>query len=381
MSNTMTTTDSYYLPVQNLTKKTKDYQIMIFDDSKSMDNTNISILTSPTNMISPKLSPIIFNIDNQGKINDIHLKSQQTPNRPQSSFTSPINDTIHIEYEEAKSHLKNFKPYLPLKTGNAASRKSLSHIHYIGEYEKHTEYYALIDFYNACGGEKWIKSTNWCSDKPLREWFGVGINVEGYVVEINMPNNNICGHFPDMLSRLRNIEVILLDNNSIKGTLPDHCLSKLHNLMVLSLRNNQLIGKVPFNMMDLLIKLREIWLSNNQLSGIIEEGISELKNLTHICLYNNNLHGIIPESICELINLEYISLGNNNFSGPIPRDIISLYKLNTLSLYNNCFTGEIPQWLETLAQLKVLELYNNKFSGYVPTSADDLRDTRRKFIY
>ena len=95
-----------------------------------------------------------------------------------------------------------------------------------------------------------------------------------------------------MLGRLKNLEIIMLDNNNIKGPLADHCLAKLHNLMVLSMRNNFLNDKISLNMMDMLVKLREIWLSNNQFSGVIEDGISELKSLTHLCLYNNNISGI-----------------------------------------------------------------------------------------
>ena len=32
---------------------------------------------------------------------------------------------------------------------------------------------ALIDFYKATDGDHWYVNTNWCSDKPLDEWFGV----------------------------------------------------------------------------------------------------------------------------------------------------------------------------------------------------------------
>lgn len=32
---------------------------------------------------------------------------------------------------------------------------------------------ALIDLYNACGGPNWKNQDNWCSDKPVNEWYGV----------------------------------------------------------------------------------------------------------------------------------------------------------------------------------------------------------------
>ena len=32
---------------------------------------------------------------------------------------------------------------------------------------------ALVDFYNATDGDHWKINTNWCSDKPIDEWYGV----------------------------------------------------------------------------------------------------------------------------------------------------------------------------------------------------------------
>ena len=31
---------------------------------------------------------------------------------------------------------------------------------------------ALIALYNATDGDNWENNTNWCSDKPLNEWYG-----------------------------------------------------------------------------------------------------------------------------------------------------------------------------------------------------------------
>ena len=32
---------------------------------------------------------------------------------------------------------------------------------------------ALIKFYKAMDGDHWLNNTNWCSDKPISEWYGV----------------------------------------------------------------------------------------------------------------------------------------------------------------------------------------------------------------
>ena len=32
---------------------------------------------------------------------------------------------------------------------------------------------ALIEFYHAMDGDNWVHNENWCSDKPIWEWYGV----------------------------------------------------------------------------------------------------------------------------------------------------------------------------------------------------------------
>ena len=42
---------------------------------------------------------------------------------------------------------------------------------------KDLEREALIAFYKATNGANWTKNTNWCSDKPLSEWYGVSVDL------------------------------------------------------------------------------------------------------------------------------------------------------------------------------------------------------------
>ena len=36
---------------------------------------------------------------------------------------------------------------------------------------------ALIDFYKATNGDNWKNNENWCSDKPLKEWYGIKTSI------------------------------------------------------------------------------------------------------------------------------------------------------------------------------------------------------------
>ena len=40
---------------------------------------------------------------------------------------------------------------------------------------------ALGELYNATGGASWTNNTNWLSDRPIREWYGVSNDPDGRV--------------------------------------------------------------------------------------------------------------------------------------------------------------------------------------------------------
>ena len=43
----------------------------------------------------------------------------------------------------------------------------------------------LLDFYKSTNGDGWKNNTNWCSDKPLSEWYGISTDQNGEVITIN----------------------------------------------------------------------------------------------------------------------------------------------------------------------------------------------------
>ena len=51
---------------------------------------------------------------------------------------------------------------------------------------------ALIEFFNATNGPEWKYSTNWCSEEPLSQWYGVGTE-SGHVVTLNLGGNGLKG--------------------------------------------------------------------------------------------------------------------------------------------------------------------------------------------
>ncbi|MYA33751.1 MAG: Ig-like domain-containing protein [Gemmatimonadales bacterium] len=61
---------------------------------------------------------------------------------------------------------------------------------------------ALVTLYEATGGPSWIDATNWLSDAPLNEWYGVTASADGVVWSVSLGSNNLSGTIPPELHRL-----------------------------------------------------------------------------------------------------------------------------------------------------------------------------------
>ena len=80
---------------------------------------------------------------------------------------------------------------------------------------------ALIALYNATtDGYTWSNKTNWLSDKPLNEWFGVTTNAQGRVVQLDLENNQLSGSIPTELGNLKYLTYLALEENQLWGFCP-----------------------------------------------------------------------------------------------------------------------------------------------------------------
>jgi uncharacterized protein YjbI with pentapeptide repeats len=259
----------------------------------------------------------------------------------------------------------------------------------------------LSKLYVATGGDNWTENFGWSAtmtniltptilsndsgtfiQKPL---YGVGLGVGDivssdesstiYSASINIIvlfQNSVSGTLPNL--NLPNLETFSLIRTSVYGEIPDFDMPKLKQLYFsengfsgeipnfnlpkleqLSLNKNNLSGEVPnFN----LSNLEDLTLSDNQLSGEIPN--FNLPKLKGLGLHENNLSGSIPNfNMPDLIDL---SLGRNQLSGEIPN--FNLPKLEQLRLNENNLSGDIPNF--DLPNLKRLDLIRNELSGKIP---------------
>jgi len=99
---------------------------------------------------------------------------------------------------------------------------------------------ALVALYNNTDGEHWTNNTNWLApDKMVYQWYGIYVNPQGRVTEIDLSNNDLSGTIPPKIGGLTNLNDLYLSENDLIDTVPAE-LSNLTNLSDLYLMNNRL---------------------------------------------------------------------------------------------------------------------------------------------
>ena len=244
----------------------------------------------------------------------------------------------------------------------------------------------LVALYNATDGPNWRNNTNWLTDAPLGEWYGVDTDASGRVVGLSLagvwrgiaspsPPHGLAGSIPPELGDLTNLRSLDLSVNTLYGPIPPE-LGKLANLTDLDLRVNNLSGPIPPEFGN-LASLEELNLYGNTLSGPIPPELGKLANLRRLVLPSNRFSGPIPLELGKLANLTDLDLGGNNLSGEIPPELADLGNLRDLWLSSNNLSGPIPLELGKLANLQELFLFANAFSGPIPSELGKLANLRR----
>ena len=175
----------------------------------------------------------------------------------------------------------------------------------------------LIALYHELNGPDWTHSTNWLSDAHVGEWYGVGTDAEGRVIELNLAENGLSGRLPPELAALTSLRELLLNDNRLSGHIPPE-LGGLTSLTRLEIDDNDLAGPIPSSLGN-LTSLTRLEIDDNDLTGSIPSSLGSLTNLTRLQLDDNRLTGPIPDSLSNLAALRYLRLlGDNRFTGCLP---------------------------------------------------------------
>lgn len=144
--------------------------------------------------------------------------------------------------------------------------------------------------------------------------------------------------WPGVQCLQRQVSRLVLEGLNLGGIFAPNTLTRLHQLRVLSLQNNSLIGPLPD--LSALVNLKTLFLDHNFFTGLLPPSISSLHRLRTLDLSFNNLTGPLPLSFTNLDRLYYLRLDSNRLNGSIPP-----LNQSTLLLFNvssNNLTGAVP---------------------------------------
>lgn len=329
------------------------------------------------------------------------------------SRTVPIEDLKDMYYSNTKDSF-----YLALEdTTYAFKADSSLHVTFLdsieGQHKRERE--ALIAIYKALDGDNWEYNENWCSDKPLSEWWGVRTR-NGFVDYLYIVDKRDIGPRVDMPDDICNLEYLthLVIENTDVDKLPNKIsdLSLRHidirSNVYITLEDLQPIYKIK-GLLGIIVQVNEfdMWgegmenydinqqpspipneifdiqsletlhLEGCNLSGEIPENIGKLTNLKSLILYNkwdSYMYGTIPKSIGNLKELTNIHLFNLNLSGGIPDEIYTLTNLRNLEIESCYIGGELSEKIGDLVNLQWLNLRSLDLTGSLPKSLAKLLD-------
>ena len=217
---------------------------------------------------------------------------------PSSAASFLVTAVEDSHYDHAETIVLGFRRPLPSGVTAVAPDTATVTIIDPGTQEM-TDREVLTALYEATGGPEWSDRSNWLSNAPLSEWYGVETDDNGQVTRLNLGGNQLSGEVPSHLGGLSNLQDLALGANHLSGAIPPE-LGGLSSLQRLSLWGNQLSGNIPAELGG-LSNLQELALGGNQLSGSIPTELGGLGNLHRLDLsFNLDLTGTIPAGLQQL---------------------------------------------------------------------------------
>ena len=198
---------------------------------------------------------------------------------------------------------------------------------------------ALLEIYKASGGASWTRNGNWNSDAPIALWYGVSADSDGRVVELLLEDNNLSGTIHQDIGKLKRLEVLYMNDNSLTGTIPAEKLETLSSLKELSLWGNTgLRGTINDELgkrvdRAVLRKLRDVngsslqgWFAQDETvfdySGWQGIGVNSDDRVSGLDLSASGLRGDITDAVWELSDIERLDVSDNpDLTGELPQRI------------------------------------------------------------
>ncbi|KAH0645789.1 hypothetical protein KY290_034593 [Solanum tuberosum] len=194
----------------------------------------------------------------------------------------------------------------------------------------------------------------------------------GSILELDFSNTDIFGKVPDSIGNLHSLLHLNIRYCNLSVSIPES-IGNLTAIRELRLPRNSFTGNV-LSTISKLNKLVRLDLSFNQFGGSIPESTGNLTAIRELDLSANSFTGNIPSTIQKLNKLSYLFLSSNNFEGSIPDIFGNFSELDALAFESNNFTGPFPDSIATLTRLKLLELQNNSLTGPLPSNISGFQE-------
>lgn len=179
----------------------------------------------------------------------------------------------------------------------------------------------LVALYEATGGENWVNKTNWCTDRPLNEWYGIEATSDGKVTDIDLRNNGLTGAMD--LKGLLALEGFVCEKNQVTSI----DLSGCYNLRNVSCYNNPNLTSVDVSNCLLLY---EVWCNDNE--SLTQLNVSGCISMEYINCYNNQITSL---DVSDLKNLRGLICAQNQIQA---LNLSGLSNLKSVNLNDNRLT-------------------------------------------
>ncbi|KAK9218559.1 hypothetical protein WN943_007196 [Citrus x changshan-huyou] len=180
------------------------------------------------------------------------------------------------------------------------------------------------------------------------------------------------------LCSLVHLQVLYIDNNDLRGSLP-WCMANMTSLRILHVYSNQLTGSISSSPLVHLTSIEALMLSDNHFQ--IPISLEPLFNHSRLKIFyadNNELNAEITEShSLTAPNFQLSRLSLSSSYGDDEWRISNLVvgnntKLETLSLVNDSLGGPFRLPIHSHKRLGMLDISNNNFRGHIPVEIADV---------
>ena len=208
----------------------------------------------------------------------------------------------------------------------------------------------LIKFYHDTGGDNWTRNDNWCSDRPIDEWYGVYYGEVNGVKDcrVDLYRNNLIGNGD--LSGCTALRYLYCDGNKLTSLNVSGCTS----LTDLWCYNNQLTS------LDVsgCTALTDLWCDNNQLTSLDVSGCTALEDLD--CEHNQ----LTSLDVSGCTALEYLDCANN----PITQQITDFHRSLESFYYDRRYSYEVErdEWTGDILRYVWYYRYDDHHGWYYP---------------